>query len=486
MTKNTLPTVDAAWDIGTRLEGLLITDLTIDGKGLARHQGRVVFLEQGLPGDMVSARVTGLKKHIVFADVTLFSTRSPHLVTPWCPHAFECGGCLWQHFAPEAARDWKEKHISETIARIGKCPGLSVSRIVPSSQARAFRNKMTFAAASDAENTLTFGLHRRWSHSLIEVADCGLLPQPGMRILAKAKEIGRRLGLSAWQNGRAGRDREKSRRAGQGYIRFLVVHTPAWSEPGLPHILVECITGPAHNRTIPQSGLKNSDALALLGRELTDAFQLTGFVHSERQDAAQRAQGERLVTVIGSSEYKERFGHLVLSVPYSAFVQTNTEMASRLYASAVEEANPRGDEVLWDIYSGIGSIALFFGHKVKEAHGVELQADAVIAANKNSAALGYAHCRFHAGRLTPELAASLPRPDIIVVDPPRAGLESAAVRALNESGAGTLLYISCDVATQARDLVHLAPAWTPVKSVPFDMFPYTPHVENMIVLKARA
>lgn len=466
---------------GDVLYELAVTDLTVEGYGVARHQGRVVFVDGALPGSVVSARVSGTKKNIPHATVESVSSLSPHAVTPWCPHAKECGACLWQHFSREASLAWKHKHVSECLARIGKCADIPVESPTASPASRAFRNKMAFAFAPGPEGKPFLGLRRRHSREILPVSHCGLQRSEVMDLLAYVREAIERLGLCAWSE--AGTKRVPGRR---GYLRFLVVHTPDHRPDGLPQLLVECITSPDHEgRAGGRNGrLTNAHALRKLGLELMERFSLTGFLHTERKAQSAVAQGERVLDVLGARHYTEQFGHLRLRVPYNAFLQTNTALATLLYARIGAEAALNGEQVLWDVYSGVGSIALYLAERVKEAHGIEIQAESVAAAKENSVGLGYSHCHFHAGKLTAQRASSLSPPDVIIADPPRAGLEQEVIEVLlHTSTARTLLYLSCDVSTQARDIARLSPRWNAVKSIPFDMFPYTPHVENLVVLK---
>ncbi len=465
---------------GELLEDLTVTDLTVDGKAVARHEGRVVFLDAGLPGEVLSARIVKTAKRIIHAQVERSVKPSPHAVEPWCPHVADCGACAWQHFSLEAARDWKQKHVRETLARIGKVDAPVVHPLVPSPSGREYRNKMSFAfaPAADPAGGALLGLRKFRERTVVEVTECGLQPPQVMQLLAQVRQTVNRLGLEAWQQ-----------ESGEGYLRFLVVHTPLYAPKGKKQLLVECITGTNHKRVSgPGNGeegqkpLSNAEKVRELGLELMKDYDLTGFVHSERASRPDVAQGERTRFLAGAGEYQERFGHLILTVPYNAFLQTNTAVAELLYAGIAEEAALSGKEVVWDLYSGVGGIALFLAGLAREVHGFEIQKDAVAAARDNSAALGYGHCRFHRGALSSSLSASSPAPDVIVVDPPRAGIDETVSELLLTVPAKRLIYVSCDPGTQARDIARLAPAWKVRHSRPYDMFPYTPHVENMVVL----
>lgn len=474
------------------LSGLRVTDMTVQGAAVTRHNGRVIFLESptgasALPGAVVTARLTGEeRKGALFGEILEILEPSPHAVAPWCPHAGECGACLWQDYDLAGARLWKERHVRETLARIGRTSDISITPVLPSPLAREYRNKMVFAFAPDPEGSgrCLLGLRKRSEQSVVEVTHCGMQPPQVMRLLSRMREATSGLGLTARQT------HVPSARSGKytgspGYLRFLIVHTPFYHPNGSSQMLVECITGPEHgSRTQPgtgQGGLENAAALQKLGQTLLREFGLAGFVHSERCHSADVAQGERIVTVLGSSHYEEQFGHMTLTVPHDAFLQTNTGAAVLLYDHVAREAGLTGTEVVWDLYCGVGAIALYLAGRAGSVHGFEIQSQAVAAARKNSVALGMEHARFYAGPAS-RMWAKAPSPDIIIVDPPRAGLGEDVVELLRGSRARMLLYVSCAMGTQARDVARLQPVWQAVKSQPVDMFPYTPHVENLLTL----
>ena len=197
---------------GDVLENLTVQDLAVDGKAVARHEGRVVFLDSGLPGECVTARITDVGKRVIHAQVECSLSPSPHAVMPWCPHVAECGACLWQHFSPQAACEWKQKHIRETLSRIGKVREPIVYPPIPSPQYREYRNKMTYAFAVDTidgtEKT-ALGLRRFKDRAVVEVTHCGLQPPKVMELLSYTRQAVSELGLEAWQTG------------GAGYLRFF-------------------------------------------------------------------------------------------------------------------------------------------------------------------------------------------------------------------------------------------------------------------------
>ncbi|MDL2207316.1 23S rRNA (uracil(1939)-C(5))-methyltransferase RlmD [Desulfovibrio sp. OttesenSCG-928-M16] len=449
---------------------LSIVDVGVEGQGLARHNGRVVFLDGGLPGALVSAIVRRVSKKACFADIVSFLAPSPHEVPAPCPHALVCGACLWQHFDLEAARQWKRNHIAQCLARIGKAPQVPVAPLVASPQNRNFRNKMSFAFGPGPENNCLLGLRSRGGHDIVEINSCLLQDAPVMELLAFVRQRVNELGLPAW----TGRGKGAS-----GYLRHLVTRRSHYG------LLVECISGPAWRKAARQSGADLPGLVKLLGNELMERFSLSGFVHGERHQADDLALSERKVCVLGNDYLKEQIGHLELRVPCGAFLQTNTGAAEELYALIEREAALTGREVVWDLFCGIGSIGLYLARGAGQVHGCESVKDSLQAARQNARDLGYDNCRFYQIDLSKGLDADLPAPDVVIVDPPRAGLSEALIAHLLKVKPRVLLYVSCDVGTQARDCARLSEKWLAQKALPVDMFPGTPHVENILVFTAR-
>jgi 23S rRNA (uracil1939-C5)-methyltransferase len=492
---------------------LAVSDISVNGTGIARHEGRVVFLDGGLPGDTVIAAIRSVGKNILYASIVKTLAASPHSAAPFCPHAGECGACSLQHFSYDAALAWKRDHVRNSLTRIGRMENPDVAELLPSPKRRAWRSRMAyaFAPASEAgrEAGLALGLRRRGGKTVVPVTACAAQDSEVMRLSAYMRARAHGLGLPAWEGGEGARrkaarkpcDTNLSRSVGpRGYLRSLVVHTPEYAPAGRRQILVEIISGPEHavrgekgpadaecgtHGNKHETGLSRAEKIRILGKELTEHFGLTGFIHSERARLSDVAEGERQVYATGSEHRLEQYGNITVKAPYDAFLQTNTLCARALFALAAEAAGPAGSQTVWDLYSGVGCIALCLAGTARAVHGVELSAGAVAAAQENAAAAGFEQCFFHQGSPCPERMRGLPTPQLIVVDPPRAGLSADVIELLLEVPAERLLYLSCDAPRQARDVALLSPAWRAVKSFPADMFPYTPHVENLLVMERR-
>jgi 23S rRNA (uracil1939-C5)-methyltransferase len=449
---------------GILLPRLEITDFTVEGKAVARHEGRVVFLDRGLVGDIVSARILVEQKRVLQACVETLITPSPFRQQAWCPHHEDCGACSWQDFDPDRLLLWKQEYVRQTLKRLGGFGEIPVAPVQPSPLQRGYRNKMAFAFARNNNSVTVLGLRKRFSHEIVEVTDCGLAVDPAMAIVAYVRKHISNSNLSAWEYD------------GGGSLRFLVLHTPEYREVETQQIVVECIIGPDPSA---------KKALMTMGQELIQHFGITGFVLSERRQRSDVAQGEKVLASLGQNDCLESFGQVLLKSPHDCFMQTNSGAAELVYAQVKDCAALKHTDVLWDVYCGIGGIGLFLAQQVRQVYGFDIQKTAIRAAVENSRRLGFNNCRFQAGDLRQTLLQADKTPDVIVVDPPRAGLDAEVADILATIPARRLVYVSCDVATQARDLSRLrgakGDAWMPVQAFPVDMFPHSPHVENIVL-----
>lgn len=481
---------------GTELHNLTITDLTVQGQSIARHEGQVFFLDQGLPGEVVDIKVSGFRKKTGLGEVLRITQTSPNRVSPWCPHFGTCGACMWQHFSLPAQLDWKQRHVVQTLARIGKVTDITVHPVTPSPLSREYRNKMAYAfGASADESGCTIGLRQHRGHDVVAVTQCGIMPEAASRVVTTVR---------TWLRKNTESSADECAEGLGAYLRFLVLRIPDYAPDGKRSVHVECITGPNHDGVFSGTGnegkversetpVTNRDKVAELASLLCHTQKMAdGFVHSERRNIADVAQGEKVIATTGEVFAQESFtrndsGNCLLTcVPHDCFLQTNTRVASLLYSRVAEEAGLDGTQVLWDLYCGVGSIALYLAEKAKEAHGFEINSGAVKAARRNAKALGLSNCHFHAGELGKSNVSGISQPDCIVLDPPRAGLEDKVADLLLTLPAQKLLYVSCDAATLARDCTRLASRWTPRACYPLDMFPNTPHVETLTVFTPSA
>lgn len=476
---------------GDTVRELVLTGFAHDGRCVARREGEaVVFVRGGLPGQRVLARLDAEKpkKGGRFLEAELVRVLAPapddmggERPAP-CPHAAECGGCPWQTMPYAGQLVWKERLLADALARIGRLriPDPLFRPIIPSVKEWGFRNKMEFAFAPDVKRGVVLGLRRRNSREVVEVPACLLAPPRMMHAYDALREEARHAGLKAW-NGK------------QGLLRHAVLREAG----GL--LLVELICAPATK--------EEQSKIRLIGEKLLSSGLTDGFVHSERRARADIAYGERTLHRAGKTYLTETLNlphdnTLRLRLGHDSFFQVNTDTAARLYGEALNMAlefavgmkdasQPQHHEnnslhTCWDLYCGVGGLALTMAPYFDRVLGMESVAPAVELARKNAKEL--AHVRFEcadAARLG-EYFRRFGAPDLLVCDPPRAGMDEKTTQAILRARPEHIILVSCNPATLARDLARLAggekAAYELLAVRPVDMFPQTPHVECVTAL----
>jgi 23S rRNA (uracil1939-C5)-methyltransferase len=444
---------------GMELE-LAVTRLALGGRGVARVGGLVVFVEGGLPGATVRARIERTRKGFAEAVALEEVVPSPQAVAPVCRHFGVCGGCVWQNLEYSDQLFWKREQVAETLTRLGGLAGVEVAEVQPSPRQLEYRNKMEFAFAGK----LHLGLHeRRRPGRVLDIEECRLMGPWAAEVVAFVREFCRETGLPA-----------HDARTGKGAWRHLVLRESAATGARLVHL----ITGPARGLgDIPHS----------LGQALLARFPgVTGFVHSTRRAPTAVAAGERRVLALGETRLEETVGEVRLAVSPDAFVQVNTEAAAGLYALVAKAAGGGSGTTAWDLYCGCGGIALTLAANFDLVHGVEADPRAIEDAREAAVQNGRDNCLFHAQDAAAAIAAlAETRPDTVVLDPPRNGAAPEVLAAIASVAPARLVYVSCNPATLARDLKILSDLYRVDWVAPVDLFPHTPHIECVAALVAR-
>lgn len=453
---------------------LTIDSLELQGRGVARdaERGMVVFVERGLPGQRVKALVGKVKERFAEAEAVTVLDPAPHQVEPACPHFGPCGGCTWQDLAYAEQLVWKSRLVQDALGRLGGESGKAaaglVASCIPSPLEYGYRNKMEFAFMPGNSHTpLYLGLRKRGSHEVIDVTHCKLMHPEAMAVLDQVRRWTAQSGLPAWD--------ETTR---TGCWRFCTLRQ-ADAAQGLPlQMFVQLITA-RH----PDADL----AVAELTRVLKGLFpSVAAVVHHVRVSPVPLAQGEELRRHGGPLRLPMPLGDLVFHVSADGFFQTNTQGAVKLYETIREMAGLTGTEKVLDLYCGSGGIALWLARHAAAVAGMDASAEAVRDAQKNAAAnkavLGDVSLSFKAVNLRRGVEGAPFAPDVVVVDPPRGGMEPAVVDWLLKERPGRLVAVSCNPATLARDLARLGEAYEVQAVQPVDMFPHTPHVEVAALL----
>jgi len=459
---------------------LQVDSLAYGGEGVARlgEGGYVVFVADAVPGDRVRALVHKRKRSYAHARTLELLEPSPERIAPVAHHP----GVSWQVLPYARQLEIKSELVEEALRRIGHLSGFELQEIVPAAAPWRYRNKLEYSFGESPEGQLICGFHApAGRNEVVAIEDCLLASERGN--LAREVALGwcRSEGLRAWDRGLSTRGAAGAERAdrtdpapdGGARLRNLVVREGRR-------------TGALQIRVVSTAGEPDGDSLAAtLSQELRE--HLSGVLWTRSRSLAETTAGGETELVSGEPELPERIGELDLRISPEAFFQTNTETAERLYESVVDYAALEGWERVFDLYCGIGTIALTLAPRAGELWGIELVeeavADAIAAAQRNE--IGKA--RFFAGdaRLAlPELLERAGRPDLVVVDPPRAGLSKKVIQRIVAASPRRIVYVSCNPTTLAPNAAELAHAGWSLRTVrPVDMFPQTHHIECVALLE---
>jgi 23S rRNA (uracil1939-C5)-methyltransferase len=444
-------------------------DLTIDslaygGNGVARHDGFVVFVRRGLPGDTVRARVTKVQRRHAEAVATEVLVKGPEHVAAPCPHYPACGGCRFQDLAYDAQVAAKERWVIDSLQRLAGLPDPPLEPIVPAASQFHYRNKMEYSFTATPDGA-ALGLHRagRWDE-VLPIEQCWLTTDLGNAIRNRVQEWAREEKLEAY-----------SQETQEGYLRHLVIREGR-------------NTGQALVQLVTARG-ERFDRERLI--EVLNAFPEVRSIHWSVNRGVAEVTNLPTELLWGDEAIEEDIGGLRFRVRPNAFLQTNTEMAARLYELAREYAALAGGETVYDLYCGIGTIGLSMAAQALTVWGIEISEESVACAIENQELNGIGNAAFFAGNVgevLEELRNRAGEPDVVVVDPPRAGLAGKALKRLGEIGAPRIVYVSCNPTTLAGDLKRLTDVYgyTLTRARPVDMFPHTPHVECVALIERAA
>ncbi len=480
---------------------LSLLGFSSDGRTVGRtDDGLTIFVRGGIPEQRVRVRLSTVKKRLAEADLESVLQPAPCERTAPCPHADTCGGCPWQKLPYAEQLVWKQRIVKDALRRIGRLdlPEGMVQPVLCAGENGSpaewgIRNKMEFAFAGDENGATRLGLRTRASRSVVEVRQCLLQTQRTMDVVEALRQLCARHDLHAaptQEHPRAKRGQKQGKTSSlsvrqNDILRFAVIR-----EPQGGGCLVELITLPS-----PQE----ARTIRRIGEELlAGPWGVSGFVHSVRSAAPSVAYGEETALALGECSLGETL-HLegrdvTFRLGHASFFQVNSRAAELLYATAAKLARPlfdsadeRWGRTCWDIYCGVGGLALTMAPHFDEIYGLEVVDEAIQLARINAEAAGFARARFETGD-----AATLEKafkrfgtPDLLVADPPRAGMDESTVRAILKHRPPRLILVSCDPATLARDLALLEPAYSIHAIQPVDLFPQTPHVENVVSLSLK-
>jgi 23S rRNA (uracil1939-C5)-methyltransferase len=443
---------------------LSVDSLAYGGNGVARLNGFVVFVRRGLPGDRVRARVTKVKRGFAEALTTEVLDPSALRVEAPCVHYPACGGCRFQDLDYAAQVAAKEAQVRDALVRIGGFADPPLEPIVPAASPFHYRNKMEYSFTQTPSGP-ALGFHKagRWDE-VLQIDQCWLTTELGNTVRNTVRDWAREEGLVAYDQSNQ-----------EGYLRHLVVREGR----NTGQLLVMLVTGKGEKF--------ETDYLVETLRRIPEVKS----IHWAVNDGVAEVTNLPSRLLWGDDAIEEEILGLRYRVRPNAFLQTNTEMAERLYALAIEYAGLTGGETVYDLYCGTGTIGLAMAKDALTVWGVEISEEAVACALENADLNGITNAAFFAGNVgqsIEELAERAGLPDVVVVDPPRAGLAGKALKRTGQLRAGRIVYVSCNPTTLASDLKVLRAehGYELIRARPVDMFPHTPHVETVALLERPA
>ena len=467
------------------LEGVTIEAVAAEGKCLFHWNDLVVFVPFCVPGDVCDIQIRRKKHSFAEGEVVRFVEYSKVRAVPFCKHFGVCGGCKWQNLPYEEQLKFKQQQVFDQLHRIGKVELPEFRTILGSVKTQEYRNKLDFGCANkryltkeeitalpkDESQSLkdvpAIGFHITGAFDkILPIEKCWLMDDLHNQIRNDIRDYAMEHGISFFDL-----------RAQVGLLRDIIIRNSASGE-------LMVIIQFHYDET---GGEK--EALDLL-QHVADTFpQITSLLYLDNQKCNDTIGDQDILVFKGTDHIFELMEDLKFKVGPKSFYQTNTEQAYHLYSVAREFAGLTGNEMVYDLYTGTGTIANFVAKKAKQVIGIEYVPEAIEDAKINSEINGIGNTLFYAGDmkdiLTDDFIAEHGRPDVIITDPPRAGMHPDVVKTILRAAPDRIVYVSCNPATQARDLQDLDEQYKVVEVQPVDMFPHTPHVENVVLVKKR-
>jgi 23S rRNA (uracil1939-C5)-methyltransferase len=465
------------------LEQVLVENYAAEGKALARVDGKVVFIEGAVPGDVVDVQLKKNKTDWAEGFVVAYRSYSEDRVQPFCAHFGVCGGCQWQMLPYAKQLVYKQQQVTDNLTRIGRIQLPDIQPIIGASQTELYRNKMEYtfatkkyipseefralkAAGADFSNQPgAAGFHvRGFFDKVVEVDTCHLQEEPTNLIRKMVAKYALDHDLPYYDV-----------KQHTGWLRNMFVRNTTTGE-----LMINVVFGYEDE----------PHRLALLDRLLESFPAITTLLYTINTKRNDSLYDLDPITYFGNGSITEKLEKFSFKISPKSFFQTNTKQAEKLYQVTREFAELDGSQVVYDLYCGTGSIGIFLSEGAKKVVGVEVVADAIEDAKINAALNNLQHTAFFAGDVIDivddTFFATHGKPDVIITDPPRAGMHDKLVKKLLEIAAPTIVYVSCNPATQARDLALLDEKYEVTKIQPVDMFPHTLHIENVVQLKLKS
>ena len=459
------------------IESLEIVSVAAEGKALGRYNDVVVFVPMAVPGDVVDVQVRSKRRRFMEGYIVRFVKKSPMRVDPVCEHYGICGGCKWQHLPYEEQLRFKQEQVTDQLARIGKVDLPAVSPIIGSEKTFFYRNKLEFtfsskrwltdeevASGTEFADNEALGFHiPNMFDKVLDIRKCWLQDDPSNPIRLAVREFCLENGYSFYNI-----------REHKGLMRNLIVRTSTTGE-----VMAIVVFGENDPQRID----------ALLQHTAEKFPQITSLMYVVNTKLNDTIGDLDILLYKGNDHIFEQMEGLRFKIGAKSFYQTNSLQAYELYKIARDFAALTGAETVYDLYTGTGTIANFVARQCRKVVGVEYVPEAIEDAKVNARLNGIGNAVFYAGDmkdvLNERFIAENGRPDVVILDPPRAGIHEDVARTILTAAPARIVYVSCNPATQARDVALLDGAYRVTKIQPVDMFPHTHHVENVVQLMRR-
>jgi 23S rRNA (uracil1939-C5)-methyltransferase len=457
------------------LEKVMITDIGAEGNALARVNNLVVFVPMLIPGDIVDIKVIKKRKKYLEGRVIRFHEYSPDRIEPRCIHFGVCGGCKWQHLPYKLQLKFKEKQVRDNLIRIGRIDLPESNPILGASDIFFYRNKLEYTFSDkrwltkeevgsdtrfEKEDALGFHIPGQFD-KVLDIEECHLQPEPSNSIRNAVRKYAHEKNLEFF-----------NLREQKGFLRNIVIRNTLEGK-------VMVIVVFSHDDIIRRNGL-----LDFLASEFPQITSLMFVINSKRNDSL---NDQDPILYKGDEYLVEEMDGLKFRIGPKSFYQTNTRQALELYRIAKDFAGLTGKEIVYDLYSGTGTIANYIAAYADRVIGIEYVTESVKHAIINSEINGISNTHFFAGDMKDVLSANFiasnGKPDVIITDPPRAGMHEDVIKTIADAGPDKIVYVSCNPSTQSRDIQLLSDDYKVVRVQPVDMFPHTHHVENVVLLR---
>jgi 23S rRNA (uracil1939-C5)-methyltransferase len=460
----------------TLIEGVTVIDIAEEGKGVGKADDLVLFIEKAVPGDVADVEVYRKKKNFGEARIKTLIKPSEHRTTPFCEHFGTCGGCKWQHMTYPAQLQFKQKTVADALGRLAKIDVNDIMSIVGSPEDKYYRNKLEYTFSdkrwlNDGENrenetldlnALGFHIPGRFD-KILDINHCYLQANPSNELRLSVRDFAKQNNISFY-----------NLKNHEGALRNLVIRTSSTGE-----LMVIVIF----------AYVSEEEVKLVMDFVETSFPEITSLLYIINQKKNDTFFDQDVISWKGPQYIHEGMDEIKFRIGPKSFYQTNAIQAKKLYEITRDFAGFTGSELVYDLYTGAGTIANFVAKHVNKVVGVEYVPSAIEDAKINSQINNITNTDFYAGDMKDVLDAEFVithgKPDVIITDPPRAGMHPDVVARLMEIEAERIVYVSCNPATQARDMLILKEKYDTIKIQPVDMFPHTQHVENVMLLRLR-